>query len=160
MSFFPRTVAITALMGAAILAGPLTAMAADPLVPTPGQAATATKSPKSLRETVEQRISRLHAALKITPGEEANWNGVTKAMRDNAELMDRLIAEKSAKDPAKMTAVDDLKTYEKFAQAHVEGLKSLTASFEILYTAMPDTQRKVADQVFSDFKRQKPASRS
>ena len=47
-----------------------------------------------------------------------------------------------------MTAVEDLQTYEKFARAHVEGLKSLTSSFDTLYKSMPETQRKVADEVF------------
>jgi hypothetical protein len=47
-----------------------------------------------------------------------------------------------------MSAVDDLNTYEKFAQAHVDGLKNLISSFKTLYTAMPDAQKKNADQVF------------
>ena len=49
-----------------------------------------------------------------------------------------------------MTAVDDLKSYGQFAQAHVDGLKGLTASFETLYNSMPDAQKKVADQVFQN----------
>jgi hypothetical protein len=44
--------------------------------------------------------------------------------------------------------MDDLNTYEKFAQAHVDGLKNLTSSFETLYTAMPDPRKKNADEVF------------
>ena len=47
----------------------------------------------------------------------------------------------------------DLKTYEKFAQAHVKGLKNLIASFSKLYAAMPDAQKKNADQVFQSFGR-------
>ncbi len=47
--------------------------------------------------------------------------------------MDKLLADKSTRDPSKLSAVEDLQVYEKFAQAHVEGLKSLTASFETLY---------------------------
>ena len=59
-----------------------------------------------------------------------------------------------------MTAVQDLKTYEKFAQAHVTGLKNLSASFEILYRAMPDAQKKVADGVFQNFGRRTDAAHS
>ena len=57
---------------------------------------------------------------------------------------------RTANDAEAMTAVDDLKTYGKFAQAHVDGLKSLTASFETLYNSMPDAQKKVADEVFQN----------
>ena len=47
-----------------------------------------------------------------------------------------------------MTALDDLKNYQKVTQAHVDGLKNLIASFEALYAAMPDDQKKTADHVF------------
>ena len=41
MSSFPRSIAMSALLGAAILAGPLTAMAADSTSPVATQAAPA-----------------------------------------------------------------------------------------------------------------------
>ena len=44
--------------------------------------------------------------------------------------------------PQDMTAVDDLKSYQKYAQAHVDGLKNLIASFATLYDALPDDQKK------------------
>ena len=159
MSSFSRTITISTLMGAAMLASPLTVMAADSATqasPQPAQATmpknqAASPTPEATRETVEQRITTLHASLEITPAEETNWSGVAKAMRGNAAAMDKLVAEKSAKGQAEMTAVEDLKTYEKFAQAHVQGLKTLTASFETLYNAMPDAQKKNADEVFENF---------
>ena len=54
--------------------------------------------------------------------------------------------------PQNMTAVDDLKTYQKFAQAHVDGLKNLLSHFEAFYAAMPDAQKKIADEVFRSTK--------
>src|SRR4029077_1306287 len=105
--------------------------------------ATATKG-----ETVEQRITTLRASLKITADQDAKWNAVAQAMRENASNMDKLVAANRTTPPQSMSAVDDLKTYQKFAQQHVDGLKNLTASFETLYTAMPDAQKKVADDVF------------
>jgi protein CpxP len=159
MSSFSRTIAISALMGTAMLASPLAAKAADSATPAAPQPAQATMSasqpaaptPSATRETVEQRITTLHASLQITPNEETNWDSVAKVMRENAAVMDKLVAEKSASNSAGMTAIEDLQTYEKFARAHVEGLKTLTSSFETLYKAMPDTQRKNADQVFQNF---------
>ena len=42
-----------------------------------------------------------------------------------------------------------MKTYQEFAEAHVNGLKNLIASFGTLYAAMPDAQKKIADTVFA-----------
>ena len=151
---FARPVAIAALMGATMLATPLSAARADSAVKAPIQLAQApnTQSPAAKGATqgpsvtVEQRIKDLHTALKITPNEETLWNGVAQDMRENATAMDKLIASTKATPPK--TAVDDLKTYQNFAKAHVDGLKNLLSHFEALYAAMPDAQKKVADDVF------------
>ncbi len=104
-------------------------------------------------ETVEQRITDLHTALKITPDEEGAWSAVAQAMRDNAANMQKLIEQKHTQATQSMTALDDLETYQAFAQAHVDGLKSLTSTFKTLYDAMPDDQKKNADAVFQNFGR-------
>jgi hypothetical protein len=153
---FNRSFAIAALVGATMLASPLTAARADTVrnavfqlaqAATPqtqaGAAATATKG-----ETVEQRIATLHTALKITPDEDTKWNAVAQAMRENAANMDKIMAEGRTAPPQTMSAVDDLKMYQKSAEAHVEGLKNLISSFSTLYSAMPDAQKKTADTVF------------
>jgi len=153
---FARSVAIAALMGATILASPLTAARADTVASAALQLAQAAApqnpaaagATQSKGETVEERITNLHAALKITPDEETKWNGVAQSMRENAAAMDKLVAANRTTPPQKMSAVDDLTTYEKFAQAHVDGLKNLISSFKTLYTAMPDAQKKTADEVF------------
>jgi len=153
---FARQVAIAALMGATMLAAPLTAARADTVGNAVFQLAQAT-APQSQAgtgattakgETVEQRIASLHTALKITPDEDAKWNDVAQAMRENAAAMDKLVAEGRTTPPQGMTAVQDLAMYRKIAQAHVDGLKNLIASFTALYSAMPDAQKKVADGVF------------
>jgi periplasmic protein CpxP/Spy len=139
-----RSVAIAALLGATFLATPLTAAWAQN-APVKAAAATATETKG---ETVEQRITALHASLKITPAEEAQWNGVAQAMRENAAAMDKLVATNRTSPPQSMTAVQDLQTYQQVAQAHVDGLKNLTAAFSTLYNAMPADQKQIADQVF------------
>jgi hypothetical protein len=142
-----RGFAIAALMGATILANPLTAAyAADPDKSAAARDATSMQS-----ETVEQRITALHTELKITSEEEARWNDVAQVMRGNAAKMEKLVAEKQTAAPQEKTAIEDLKTYSEFAQAHVDGLKTLTASFDTLYRAMPDGQKKNADTVFRSF---------
>jgi periplasmic protein CpxP/Spy len=150
-----RSFAIAALMGATMLAGPLTAARADTasnaamrLAQTTPKTQAGAAATSSKGETVEQRITSLHAALKITPDEQSKWDAVAQAMRENAAAMEKLVADTRTTAPQNMTAVDDLKTYQKFAQAHVDGLKNVISSFTTLYDAMPDSQKKIADQVF------------
>jgi protein CpxP len=141
-----RSVAIAALMGATMLATPLTAARAEQAAVT--QAPAVATAPATKGETVEQRITALHASLKVTADQEAKWNAVAQAMRENAANMDKLVATSRTTPPQNLSAVDDLKTYQKFAQAHVDGLKNLIASFEKLYADMPAAQKKIADTVF------------
>src|SRR5271166_2183125 len=165
---FARSIAIAALMGATILASPLTAARADTaanLATQLAQAATpqnraGAEATETKGETVEQRITDLHTALKITPDQDSKWNSVAQAMRENAAAMDKLVASNRATPPQEMTAVDDLKMYQKFAQAHVDGLKNLISSFDALYNSMPEAQKKVADQVFTTSGREGARSHS
>src|ERR1700693_5766726 len=86
---FARSVAIAALMGATMLASPLTAARAEQAVAPQNEAVKAGTETKG--ETVEQRITKLHPSLKITPEQDTKWNGVAQAMRENAANMDKLV---------------------------------------------------------------------
>jgi periplasmic protein CpxP/Spy len=151
-----RSVAIAALLGATMLASPFSAARADSTTAVIQMAQAANPAgagaTESKGETVEQRITNLHAALKITPAQETQWNAVAQDMRENAAAMDKLVAETRKTPPQNMSAVDDLKMYQKFAQAHVDGLKNMLSHFEALYAAMPDAQKKIADEVFRSTK--------
>jgi protein CpxP len=151
-----RSIAIASLAGAALIAGSFGPAAAQTTPSNKPPAAAAATSSKP--ETVEQRITQLKTALKITPDQESKWNAVAQAMRDNAASMEKLVAAKRAIAPASMTAVDDLMTYQEFTQARLDGLKNLTSSFKALYDSMPADQKKNADQVFQSYGPTKPAS--
>jgi hypothetical protein len=71
-------------------------------------------------------------------------------MRDNATAMDKLVSEKKGQ-MAKMNAVDDLKTYQAFSQAHLDGLKNLISAFSSLYDTMTPEQKANADKVFDSY---------
>jgi protein CpxP len=143
-----RSLAIASLAGTALMAGTLApAWAQTGGTGKPPAAAAATSSKP---QTVEQRITDLKAALKITPDQETKWKVVADAMRQNAGAMDKLVQDKRAK-AASMTAVDDLETYQDFTKAHLDGLKNLTSAFKSLYDSMPADQKKNADQVFQGF---------
>ena len=144
---FARALAITSLTGAALLAGSLApAMAQSNAQPPAAAAATSTKP-----ETLDQRITTLKAALKITPDQEAKWTAVSQAMRDSASQMEKLVATKRAIPPEKTSAVDDLKTYQEFTQVRLDGLKNLNSAFKSLYESMPAEQKKNADVVFEKY---------
>jgi hypothetical protein len=136
--------AVAALMGLTILAAPFSP-------------AHAWSQPATGPAT---KASAHHAALKITPAEESDWAAVAKTMRDNAATMEKLASDKASAMKQGMTAMDDLQTYAQFAQAHVDGLKTLTASFQTLYNSMPDQQKKLADQVFQNSGRRSAAHSS
>jgi hypothetical protein len=149
-----RSLAIASVAGAALLAGTLTPVVAQtpPDSKKPPAAAAATSSKP---ETVEQRIQTLKTALKVTPEQESKWTAVAQAMRDNASRMEKLVADKRKLAPEKTTAIDDLKTYQDFAQAHLDGIKHLTSSFKSLYDSMTPDQKKNADTVFESYGTQK-----
>lgn len=143
-----RRVGLAALIGTVLLASPVVPALAQNATPAPAHQTRAERR----AETVDQRISALHAELKITPNEEADWRAVAQTMRDNGAAMQKLAAEKSSQQ--NMTAMDDLLTYQQFAQTRLDGLKNLVATFGTLYNAMPEQQKKLADQVFLNNRRQ------
>jgi hypothetical protein len=81
-----RATALAALFGAASLIAPLQAARAQTPEDVPSQKSEATaymnppgiKAHRVRHETIEQRIASLHASLKITPDEEAQWADVAQ----------------------------------------------------------------------------------
>jgi len=139
--------ALAGLLGAAALIAPVATLAGA----SSAHAHSRHISSAQRAETVEMRIAKLHTELKITPSEEADWTPVAQAMRENELKMQALIATSKSAPGQDMSAVEDLKNYEMFNQAHIEGLKVLISSFEVLYTSMPDDQKHLADDVFRKF---------
>jgi hypothetical protein len=157
---------VICLIGAACLAGPISVAAQTAPASVAAQTPpihhhhTAHKTAAQARETLENRIRTLHSELQITPEEETKWTAVAQVMRDNEAAMQRMVAERRGQAPNGGNAVDELKTYERFTQAHVNGLKDLISAFETLYSSMPATQQAVADHVFKHFGRGARSSRS
>ena len=106
---------LAALMGAALLATPLTPLLAAPTDIARMQLAQATTTPavpaEATMDTVEQRITALHASLKITPEQETKRTPVAQSMRDNAVAMEKMVAENKAIPMNSLSAIDDLKRY-------------------------------------------------
>jgi LTXXQ motif family protein len=117
-------------------------------VPAPPQnPSKETPSTRSHDDRVEARIKELHRKLKITAAQESQWNAFAQVMRDNAQAVDAVLKERSENLNA-MNAVEDLRSYERLADAHADGLKKLVPAFEALYNTMTDDQKKNADIEF------------
>jgi len=123
--------------------------AAPPAAAAPPSAApsNAPALPKDIQARVEQHIKRLHAQLHITAAEEQQWDAFADVMRRNAADMDEVFRQREQEFPS-MNALQNMQSYAKIAVEHAEHLQKLVAAFETLYNALPESQQKLADQVF------------
>jgi hypothetical protein len=110
---------------------------------------TKTAEPKSLSPTerVEQHITRLHAQLRVTPEQQAQWDQFAQVMRDNAKNMEQTLEQRGTTF-ASLNAADNLQSYAQVAEQHAQDVKKLANSFQTLYASMSDDQKKNADTVF------------
>jgi len=92
---------------------------------------------------VETDISGLHQRLQITPAQEAQFNAVANAMRDNARTEASM-----RQPPPNATAVDDLRASIQNTELELTGLKKLLPALEALYASLSPTQKKTADVAF------------
>jgi len=148
-----HTVAIAALLGGIALVNPAHAQPATPDAPPPAMAATAQAEPApamSMKDRVEDRIKTLHDKLMVNPEQESAWKKVADAMRDNEAKAHELV-EKRHENAAAMNAVDDLKSYQKIAEEHAEGLKKFNGVFEKFYGGLSADQKANADRVFGSY---------
>lgn len=100
-------------------------------------------------DRAEMRAKDMHAKLKITAAQEAQWAPVAAAIQDNGKIMDTLTKARGAHEKD-MNAVDDLNSYGEIAEAHAAGIKNLLPKFTTLYASMSDSQKKAADTLFRD----------
>jgi protein CpxP len=136
---------------------------ANPAPANPAPASPAPASPAPAKESAnpaptasadtaattraEARIKQLHAELKITPAEEAQWKDFADVMRSNAREMGQA-ALQIGQQADTMTALQSMQSYEQLTEANLQRLQKLLPAFAALYNAMSADQKKVADQVF------------
>ncbi len=122
---------------------------------TPASAPDAASAAAAHREhreqRVEERITYLHSALKITSAQEAQWNTFADVMRANGDTMNQLYEQRM--ENQNRNALDDMKQYAQISQAHADGMQKLVAAFEPLYSSLSPEQKTLADKAF----RQHPA---
>ncbi|CAG4909045.1 Spy/CpxP family protein refolding chaperone [Paraburkholderia saeva] len=155
-----KSVLALAVLALAMNVGAQTTAPSPAGAASPKVASGAVAGQSSARDShVEEHISELHSALKITPDQEAQWSKVADSMRDNARTMHDLF-EARHNHFASETAVENLKSWGDIAQAHADGNKTLLAAFQPLYDSMPDAQKKIADEVFRRPDTHRPARKS
>jgi protein CpxP len=135
--------ALPLTLAVGLLAGPGFAQA-------PAAKPVAASASARLHDSVDKRISDLHARLKITPDEQPTFDEFAGVMRENATHMDGLLQQRRSAS-AGATAVDDMKSYQTMAQAHVDDLNRLVPAFSKLYDALSPDQKKLADTSFRQF---------
>src|SRR5215469_11632871 len=142
----------------ALLSLPAVALAQSaqaPAAPEAGKPTAVPSSPlaghpvtgKTAEERVEQRIKELHAQLRITADERPQWDQFAQVMRENARDMDQVWLQRVDRFRS-MNAVQNMQSYEQIAEQHAQHVQKLVPAFQNLYNAMPDEQKRLADQVF------------
>jgi periplasmic protein CpxP/Spy len=95
-------------------------------------------------QLVDGRIAFLHAELKITPAQEAQWREVAAAMRQNANGLDQQITSTRQHHP-NMDAVQRLTMRGEFAKLRAENDARLLTAFRPLYDSLTPSQQQVAN---------------
>jgi hypothetical protein len=94
---------------------------------------------------IERQIGELKKRLNITPQQQPQFDAFAQAMRQNAQSMEPLLQEQQ--QSPNRSAVEDLKSAVKFAEAEADSLKRLLSPLQALYDSLSDPQKKTADQV-------------
>jgi periplasmic protein CpxP/Spy len=129
-----------------------------------GRPSATTRPPAPMRsgmaqpDQVERYITRLHAQLRVTPAQQAQWDQFAQIMRDNAKSMYQAF-EQRASSFGSMNAVDNMLSYAQIAQQNAEDTQKLATAFQALYGSMSDDQKKNADAVFRARDERRPPSR-
>jgi hypothetical protein len=94
-------------------------------------------------QLVDGRIAFLKAELKITTGQEAQWQKVEAAMHENAEALDRTITATQSRR-AVADAVEQLEIRAQFAKVRADNDARLLTAFKPLYASLSPEQQRMA----------------
>ena len=95
---------------------------------------------------VEGRIAFLKAELKITAAQEAQWQQVAAAMRENAKALDQAVTI-ARQDRDTMDAVKRIELREQIAKVRADNDARLLATFKPLYASLSREQQQMANRL-------------
>jgi len=133
--------------GGTALTAPLhqaAAQAANPATPNPPPARAQRPRAEHPQHT-EGRIAFLKAELKITPAQEAQWDKVADALRQNATERRQAFNEMRANRGQQQNALQRLEAGARFAALRAQQQDRFLAAFRPLYDSLSDAQKKDAD---------------
>ena len=104
-------------------------------------------------QLVEGRIAFLKAELKITPAQEAQWQQVGTAMRENAKALDQAITAARQNREAQ-DVVQRLEARQQFAKLHADNGARLLAAVKPLYASLSPDQQQLANRLMAMAMRQ------
>ena len=146
----------TPFLAAALFTGVAAIGLAPALAQTAPAPANSTAAPSEARhhamerrmpgQFVEGRIAFLKAQLKITPAQEAQWQQVEAAMRDNAKTLDQTNTT-ARQNRGNMDAVQRLELREQFATVRADNDARLLTAFKPLYASLSPEQQQMANQL-------------
>jgi len=146
----------TPFLAAALFTGVAAIGLAPALAQTAPAPANSTAAPSEPRhhamekmmpgQFVEGRIAFLKAQLKITPAQEAQWQQVEAAMRENAKTLDQTITT-ARQNRGNIDAVQRLELRAQFAKVRVDNDARLLAAFKPLYASLSPEQQQMANQL-------------
>jgi periplasmic protein CpxP/Spy len=140
----------TPLISLAVAAGPVIAQTAPaPTVSTP--------LPEGFADAVEIRIAELHRALHIVPPQEALFKAYADVMRDNAQAIHVLFAQRA--QLGEFSAPAELRWYGQLTAAHAEAVNKLIAPLDALYQSLSPDQKLAADRHFEQLRQHGTARR-
>ncbi|RON05496.1 Spy/CpxP family protein refolding chaperone [Pseudomonas brassicacearum] len=146
MNNFVLKAAMPAALMLALLTTSVSAQTTAASTPAEQSQKAATHTKKHM-DVVEKRISELHAKLKITDKQSAQWDAYAQTIRDNAHNADTAFMERAEK-LSSLSADDAMATYAKLAQLHADNMQKLATAFSALYGTFSDVQKKNADKLY------------
>ena len=103
----------------------------------------------AVQAAADQRIAALRSQLQITDTQAPAWNAFAQAMRDNAASTDALFRQR-ASIAARLSALDNMKSYAQVARAYADNTEALATAFEGLYGVLNDQQKLTIDTLFRE----------
>lgn len=103
-------------------------------------------------QRVDARAAELEQKLKVTPQQKPQWDKVVAVMRGNAETIEDVINHRR-QNAGKMTALEDMRSYQTLSEKHAQGMDNLVDVFEPFYQTLTPEQKKIADEEFTSYRK-------
>ena len=118
-------------------------------------AAGPVSGPRAAREQrredhIEGHIAFLQTELGITAAQQADWDKVADAMRDDVSEYHTTMKKYSDSGDKQPSALDSLSARTEFAELRATGERRFVEAFRPLYASFSASQKQAADELFAN----------